>query len=231
MLGKNPYRELEKNLGYRFRRRKQLEAALTHRSHRFEQPGIDSDNQRLEFLGDAALNLVVGEYLYREFTDLDEGALTQLRSRVTSAAALSVLGRAVGIGEHLRLGRGERMSGGAERESNLEDALEAIVGAAYVERGLPAVEKIFRRLFVPMLDDVLAATHSGNPKGDLQEHCQRLWKESPRYVVTAETGPGHARRYVVEVRVGERVLGSAEGANKRTAEAAAAAAAMAALRP
>ncbi len=221
---RNPYRELERSLGYAFRRRPNLESALTHRSFRYESKGaITTDNQRLEYLGDAALSLVVAERLYEKHPDLDEGALTRLRSRLTSTRALADLGRQLKLGDFLRLGRGERQSGGGERDSTLEDALEAVLGAAYVDGGLRAVRKIFDRLFAPLAETLRAEPdHVSNPKGALQELCQRLWKRSPAYQTTSQEGPSHDRRFTVVVSLGERVLAEAVAPNQRAAQAAAA---------
>jgi ribonuclease-3 len=221
----NPYKPLEKSIGYRFRRRRHLETALTHRSHRFERPDVGVDNQRMEFLGDAALSLVAAAYFYERFPDFEEGHLTRLRSSVSATESLAAIAREIGLGAYVRLGRGEQLSGGAERPTLLEDSLEAVIGAAYVDGGLKAVKKIFRRLFEPRVSEV-PRLHR-NPKGDLQELCQRRWKHNPRYRVVREEGPAHQRRYVVEVRAGERLLATGEGASKREAESAAADAALA----
>ena len=148
----NPHRALERKLGYAFRSRVLLATALMHRSHRYEATGIDADNQRLEFLGDSAFGLVATEYLFKAHETLQEGSLTCLRSRLTSGKALAQIGRSIGLGEYLKLGKGERMSGGQQRASNITDAMEAILGAAYLDRGLKAVEKIFLKLFIPLIE-------------------------------------------------------------------------------
>ncbi len=228
---RNPYAALEKNLGYRFRRRQRLEAALTHRSFRHESGGeVTLDNQRLEFLGDAALGLAAAAEVYARHPDMDEGALTQCRSRLTGARVLAQVARLAGLGDHMRLGRGERMSGGAERDSLLEDAFEAVLGAAYEDGGLPAVQKILRKVLWPRLEQLAAHHGTGNPKGDLQEYCQRRWKRGPKYERVAQAGPAHARWYTVEARLDDRVLGRGEGPNLREAEILAAEESLARLR-
>ncbi len=137
----NPYKPLERHLGYRFRKRKRLELALTHPSYRHEMEDIGADNQRLEFLGDAVLNLVMAEWLYENRPEDDEGRLTQFRSRVTSTSALAEIAADIGLGGYLRLGRGEVKAGGARRESTLADTLEAVTGveaeAAATVGGMP----------------------------------------------------------------------------------------------
>lgn len=218
----NPYRELERALGYRFRSKARLKAALVHRSYRFEN-GADTgvDNQRLEFLGDAVLGLVAAAHLFRQLPDGDEGVLTAARSRLTSGTALAQVAQRLGLGDWLLLGKGEDHSGGRTRSSNLADAMEAILGAAYLDGGLAAVETIFASRFAP--SEKAGAPDAGdNPKGRLQQVCQMRWKRSPQYGVQSETGPRHARRFTVSVQLGARRLGTGDGASKREAEAAAA---------
>lgn len=218
----NPYRQLEKKLGYRFRRRRHLETALTHPSFCCEAPltGL-SDNQRLEFLGDAALGLVASAHLFEQFPVQQEGELTRRRSRLCNRKMLAEIAAKIGLGAFLRLGRGEEHSGGRARPSTLGDAMEAVLGAAYLDGGLKAVNKIFSRLFAPALAEP-AADASDNPKGALQEYCQRVWKINPEYRLMAESGPAHARAFTVGVWVRGRRLAAANGPNKREAESRAA---------
>jgi ribonuclease-3 len=225
----NPHKNLEKALGYRFRRRTRLELALTHPSFRHEAEQLAEDNQRLEFLGDAVLGMVVADHLVATRHDHHEGDLTRLRSQIANTQALARLAKQIGLGAALRLGRGEAQNGGAQRDGNLADALEAVLGAAYLDGGLKAVQKIFMKLFVPLLE-ASAADDSENPKGTLQELCQKLWKINPDYRVTSETGPAHARAYTVEALVRGQVYGTGRGHSKRAAESAAACAALHRLR-
>lgn len=229
LFRRNPYRELEKRLGYTFRRHRDLETALTHRSFRFENPALDSDNQRMEFLGDAVLGFVAGAYLYERYHDQQEGELTRIRSHLISGRMLAKLARKAQVGTYVRIGKGEQKVGGHRRGSTLCDALEALIGAAYLDGGVKAVEKIFKTLFVPELgeDHLEAWTH--NPKGELQQLAQATWREGPIYRVLQETGPAHARLFEVEVAVGERRLGVGQGNSKRVAESRAATAALASL--
>lgn len=222
----NPYKPLERHLGYRFRRRRHLELALTHPSYRHETPGVEADNQRLEFLGDAALNLVTAAWLYEHRPQDEEGRLTQMRSRVTSTEALGEIASDIGLGGYLRLGRGELIAGGARRAGTLADALEAVIGAAYVDGGLKAVRRIFERLVVPRIERLQLTYASDNAKGILQELCQRRWGVVPRYRKVAEIGPAHERIFTYEVLAGDRSLGIGEGPNRKMAEMRAAAAAI-----
>lgn len=220
MLGlrKNPYRPLEKQLGYAFRKRALLETALTHPSCRAARPGVQADNQRLEFLGDAALGLAAAAHCYRQFDSHDEGTLTSVRSTLTCGATLARVARAIGLGAFLRLGRGEEQSHGRERASILTDAMEAVIGAAYLDGGMRAVGRVFERLFVPRIIEGMAAPWRDNPKGELQDLAQRLWQVAPRYTVVAEHGPMHSRRYTIEVKCGSNLTGRGSGSNKQEAE-------------
>lgn len=215
---RNPYRQLEKSLGYRFRRRQNLEHALTHRSYRYEREEIDRDNQRLEFLGDAVLGLVIADFLHDEYPDLQEGEMTRLRSQVSSSAALYDMAAGIDLGAFLLLGRGEEQSGGRSRKSNLADAFEAVLGAAYQDSGLKGVERIFRKLIRPVILDGLPGQEQDNPKGALQELVQSRWKTVPKYRVVSERGPSHDRRYTAKVYILEEEFGSGTGSTKRMAE-------------
>jgi ribonuclease-3 len=223
MLGiNNPYRVLEKRIGYKFRDRSLLERALTHRSYRFEHRDVSSDNQRLEFLGDAVLGLEVAAYLFRAHSNKPEGDLTSLRSRVTSGKALARIARELGVGEFLRMGRGEERSGGRERSSTLEDALEAIVGAAWLDGGKRATDKIFRKVFEVQIKELGGDVWADNPKGHLQELSQARWHESPLYQVVSQEGPPHAAVFTVEVLLPDGQIACGRASSKQKAEVAAA---------
>ena len=228
-LHRDTLRKLEKTLGYRFRNRALLKMALTHRSLRFESSAIDVDNQRLEFLGDAVLGFVTAAYLYETRHDKDEGVLTALRSRVTSGKALAALARDIDIGEYLLVGKGEEHSGGRERASNLTDALEAIFGAVYIDGGIRGFDKVFARLFHPLIDELGDDVWDGNPKGRLQEHAQAEWRCSPVYRLISSQGPAHAATFTVEVEMNGRRCGRGEGRSKQEAERLAATVALEAI--
>ncbi len=213
---------LEKALGYRFRKKPLLQTALTHPSYRYENEDVEEDNQRLEFLGDAALGLVAAAHLYEKYEQSQEGELTQLRSRLANTRTLARIAQSIALGDYLRLGHGEAKTGGQHRLSTLSDALESVIGAAYLDGGLRAVEKIFRTLFEPFLEKTSPDLGPDNPKGALQELCQKRWKTSPSYHLLKEEGPPHLRTFMVEVIIQGAVQGHGTGHNKRTAETAAA---------
>lgn len=219
MIGrKQPFRELEKHIGYRFRKKRLLEAALTHRSFRFESAETTGDNQRLEFLGDAVLGFVTAAHLYREFSESDEGVLTSFRSQLTSGRALGRIGKQLGLGAYLRVGKGEARSGGQSRRSNLADALEALIGAAYLDGGLKAAETVFRKVLLPEVDALSGDVWRDNPKGKLQEWTQRRWRSSPRYRLKEKHGPAHAAKFTVEVVIEDGRSAVGTGTNKQAAE-------------
>jgi len=211
------YRRLEKELGYRFKREKWLELALTHPSFRYESTTLNDDNQRLEYLGDAVLSLLCAEFLFNDNSESTEGEMSALRSHLTQDTKLTEIGIKVGLGAFLLLGRGERNNGGAERASNLADAVEAILGAAWLDGGMRATKKIFKTIFIPELDQLTQSSVSKNPKGDLQEYAQQNGFPIPRYVLLETTGPEHDRRFTLEVMLNDRSW-SATATSKRDAE-------------
>jgi ribonuclease-3 len=221
-----PYKELEKALGYRFRDGTRLEQALTHRSYRYEHEDLAFDNQRLEFLGDAVLDFIVAAYVFRRFDEEQEGVLTSVRSQTTSGEALAEIARSIGLGEHLKMGKGEEQCGGRERPSNLADALEAVVGAAFLDGGIRAAQRIMKTLFQAKLDALSGDMWAGNPKGKLQEVCQRTWKSSPVYRMVLREGPAHATVFTVEVLLPDGTSGTGRGRSKQVAQREAARAAL-----
>jgi ribonuclease III len=215
---KGPYAPLEKTIGYVFRNKRLLEHALTHRSFRFENAGVQEDNQRLEFLGDAVLGLLTAAHVYAHFREHDEGCLTSFRSQVTSGKALAQCARELRIGEFLRIGKGEERTGGRHRATVQADALEAVIGAAYIDGGVRAVEKVFNKVFAPQIAALSGDVWDTNPKGRLQEQSQRLWKTSPQYRTVRQEGPAHAAVFTAEVLVGGHVRGTGQGSSKQEAE-------------
>ena len=226
MISKNPYRKLEKQIGYRFKSKELLALALTHPSNKEPKGEAALNNQRLEFLGDAALGFVTAHELYKHHPNLREGSLTKMRSLLTSGDTLAAIAATIDIGEHLQMGKGEAQSGGAERPSNLTDAMEAVIGAAFLDRGLSAVSKIFETLFWDKLQELPEESDINNPKSALQEHCQKELKTSPVYRLLREEGPSHARVFHMEVLVENEVCGVGEGSSKRDAEQVAASVAL-----
>lgn len=213
------FRSLEKQIKYRFRKKALLETALTHPSFRYEDAETELDNQRLEFLGDAVLGLLAADLLTEKNPQANEGELTRLKSSLTSGPALAEAARKLGLGVHLRLGKGEAISGGADRDSNLEDALEALLGAIWLDGGLKAARKFFERHIFQALENTGSVIE--NPKGMLQEYAQKKGYAVPSYEILEESGPDHARRYRVEVTVSTYAY-RGEGSSRREAEKAAA---------
>ncbi len=221
---------LERTLGYRFHDVSLLESALVHTSYKFEHQSVKTDNQRLEFLGDAVLGLLAADYLYNNCEEIDEGRLTILRSQVASGKALSAIALEIGLDKYLRLGKGEERSGGRTRPGNLEDAMEAIFGAAWEDGGLRAVAGIFETVVRPRLDMADArriggeSIWAGNPKGHLQSIVQARFHCNVIYNLLESGGTGHAPTFLIEARVDceNGPSASAVGPSKRKAEAAAA---------
>ena len=223
--------EFQQRLGHSFADQDLLLQALTHASFGHEKRQRLPDNQRLEFLGDAVLQLAVTTELYRRFPELPEGRLTVLRARLVNRHHLQELAQELGLGEHLILGRGEENSQGRQRGSILADAMEAVIGAVYSEIGWDNARAIIVGLLEPSLaaiSDEGDAT-AANPKGSLQEKLQADGENPPVYRCLAENGPAHARVYEVVVEWQGRELGRGEGASKKEAETRAALAALAAF--
>jgi len=220
--------EFEQRLGHTFADGDLLRQALTHASFGHEKRQRLPDNQRLEFLGDAVLQLAVTNELYGRFPAMTEGQLTKLRAQLVNKVHLQSVARELGLGEHLILGRGEEISQGRERGSILADAMEAVIGAVYAEAGWETARGIILRLLEPSLvamsgeSDAAAA----NPKGALQEKLQAEGDNPPAYRCVSESGPAHARVYEVVVEWQGRELGRGQGASKKEAETRAAQAAL-----
>ncbi len=193
-----------------------LELALTHRSYAYEHGGLPT-NERLEFLGDSVLGLVVTDVLYSRHPDLSEGRLAKLRAAVVNSRALADVGRALGLGPHLRLGRGEEATGGRDKSSILADTVEALLGAVYLQHGYDVATRVVRSLFDPLLDEAAGRGAGLDWKTSLQELAALHALGVPEYVVS-ESGPDHAKSFTAQVRVGERLHGSGEGRSKKEAE-------------
>lgn len=201
-----------------------LELALTHRSWAYEHGGA-AHNERLEFLGDSILGQAVTVMLYTENPTLDEGDLAKRRASLVSSVALAEVARSIGLGEHLRLGRGEELTGGRDKSSILADTVEAIIGASYLSVGADEATKLVLRLIRPLLDDPARFGAAMDPKTSLQELSTRLGRGLPVYVVT-DSGPDHSKRFhaVVVLGTGDNALSiaSGDGSSKKHAEMAAA---------
>ena len=235
--------------GYRFRDASLRELALTHSSLAYESQGGShdpgSDNERLEFIGDAVLGLVVAEALYRRFPDLREGELTRMRAGLVSRRNLAEVAQRIGLGPMLRLGRGEEHSGGQRKPALLADALEAVIAAIYLDGGLPpAGDFVHRHIIQPaepelrgVLDGSLPiAGAMGDFKSALQEQLQATGAGQPHYILTEESGPDHQKRFRIEVRIlspdgSSTPLAQAEGTTKKQAQQEAARLALAGMNP
>ena len=217
-------------MGYTFRNSQLMDEALTHPSLAYEARKPNSDNQRLEFLGDSVLQLAFTERLFHLFPDFPEGKLTKLRSRLVSRDALHGYAVRLALGDSLRLGRGEEASGGRTRMSALADAFEAMVGAVYLDTGLAAAVDFILRCCAPELAEVAREPGERNPKGILQEMLQGPESPGPTYQITSESGPDHAKFFAVSVHWQGRELGCGTGASKKQAETRAAEDALARMR-
>ncbi len=218
-------RELEARLNVRFRDLTLLNLALTHGSYAHEEgPERLGTYERLEFLGDAVLNLVVSDHLYRRFPDRHEGDLARLRARLVNEPTLASIARTLDLGSYILLGRGEERGGGRERSSMLADVLEAVVGAVYLDSGFGVAHAVVSRWYAERLEglDEVPADF----KSQLQEFVQQRERKLPRYRITATEGPDHAKAFVAVVEVGGRVLGEGRGRTKKEAEQSAAAEAL-----
>ena len=207
-------------MGRPFGDRELLARAMAHRSWCAEAPG-NLSNERLEFLGDAVLGLVVTDYLYRTYPDLPEGQLAQVRASVVNAEALAEVAAEIDLGSELLLGKGEDASGGREKPSILSDAMEAVIGAVYIDGGWEAAEELVMRLLGERIIEGAAGPGGHDYKTRLQEHCARVFDELPRYHHDAE-GPDHAKRFIASVSIKGEVVGRGEGRSKKQAEQAAA---------
>ena len=207
---------LEKEIGYVFKKRSLLKQAVTHRSYANENRGSGPFNERLEFLGDAALSLISADFLYKKFPSMAEGDLTKLRSSLVCTASLSEYARRIKLGDYLLLGKGELATGGNERDSNLENAFEALIAAVYLDGGIDKA----RRFVLRFLDDSVETHHISfkDYKTKLQEIVQESHEETLNYVITKESGPDHDKRYEVEVHLNSNVIGKGKGRSKKQAE-------------
>jgi ribonuclease-3 len=218
----------EKILGISFKDPKLLTQALTHSSFVNEYEGDDviRDNERLEFLGDAVIDIVVADMLYRRFPEASEGQLTQLRAALVRTESLAQIATRFRLGEFLRIGHGEELSGGRERLTNLCRGFEAVVGAIFIDRGLNAVVDAVMPFMLQLLDETIANRLHIDARSELQELTQRRLNMAPSYEVIGSAGPEHDKEFRVEVALGDSVIASGTGGSKRSAAQAAARAAL-----
>ena len=221
------YSELEQGLGYTFRNKSLLENALTHSSCANESRGKLQSNERLEFLGDSILGMVVADHLYRNHPDLPEGELTRTRAALVCEESLVEVAAELNLGEYLRLGKGEESGGGRKRPSIQADAVEAVLAAVYLDGGIGSARKIIQRYI--LCREIEGLNSSRDYKTALQELVQRESGQVLKYRLTGEEGPDHDKRFFVEVDLNGTPVGSGKGHSKKDAEQMAAKAAIAKL--
>ncbi len=209
--------ELARRLGLSFTNPALLSRALTHRSYLNENPGALEDNERLEFLGDAVLDFVVGAWVYHHCPEMAEGDLTRTRSALVRNDQLADFARHLDLGRALRMGRGESASGGRERDGLLGSTFEAVIGAMYLDAGLPAVEKFMEPLLESVRERVIMRSEIYDPKSRLQEWAQSQKLGTPKYTTVNSSGPDHAKMFEVEVRIKDQVVGRGTGPSKHVA--------------
>ncbi len=219
--------KLQKKLGISFRNPALLELALIHSSYINEKPGeVLTSNERLEFLGDAILGLVIAEKLYQDYPDYDEGELTQLRSALVRREMLAKIATTIELGNYLYLGKGEEAGGGRSKPANLASAFEALIGAVYLDLHLGVVKSLILRLFLSEIPKQASLGTETDYKSKLQEILQAERQGTPSYHLIKSTGPDHAKQFTIEARIGDLTLGRGTGKSKKAAEMDAARAAL-----
>lgn len=211
--------QFEKRIGASFRKISLLQRALTHKSFANEQKlPPEEQNERLEFLGDAVLELAVSELLMKRYPEFSEGDLSKMRAAVVNEKQLAGLARNFQLGEYLYLGRGEEQTSGREKNSLLADAYEAVLGALYLDRGFQKTAAVIQRHYDPLLKETPPHGFYEDYKTELQERCQDLFRVIPRYRLVAERGPDHDKTFDIEIFVGGDVMGRGVGRSKKEAE-------------
>ena len=214
--GQKSMDELQERIGYRFKNKNLLRQALTHSSYANEKHMSKlSDNERLEFLGDAVLEIVSSEFLFQNYPKMPEGDLTKLRASIVCEPTLALCTKEMDLGKYLFLGKGEDMTGGRKRKSILSDALEALIGSIYLDGGFASAKEFILRFILTGIEHKQLFYDS---KTILQEIVQAEFKEELSYRIIAETGPDHDKLFEVEALIGEQVIGTGEGRTKKSAE-------------
>jgi ribonuclease-3 len=213
----------EKNAGIRFRKLDFLNLAFSHRSYANESKESIENNEKLEFLGDSVLGLVVSEYLYKTLTDKNEGDLARIKSFVVSEDSLAIIAKILKIDNFILIGKGEEYSGGRNKKAILADCMEAVFGAYFIDSGFKASQNFILKYLVPEINKVLENRHKKDYKTLLQEYVQKSFKNYPKYSLMKKVGPDHDRTFWIEVKVENEVFGPGIGKNKKEAEQMAAA--------
>jgi len=223
--------KIQKSIRYSFKTLSLLKQALTHRSYANEHPEEDSrHNERLEFLGDAVLNLVLSDLLLKKFPDLSEGDISRIRAGLVNEKKLAQIAGVLELGSYLMIGRGEELTEGRQKPSLLGDTLEALLGAVFLDGGFKSASRIISRLFRSQLETDLPKS-AGDYKTTLQEYCQGKLKQVPIYHLVKEEGPDHKKVFLVQVRISDQVVGTGEGKTKKEAQQKAAQKALLHLEP
>lgn len=202
--------------GYRFKKPELLQKALTHTSYSNEKH-LES-NQRLEFLGDSVIGLVIGEYIYEKYPSMPEGELSKIRAGIVCENGLVKCAEKIELGRRLLLGRGEEMSGGRNRASNLEDAFEALIGAVFLDSDFYTVKKFVLKVMKEIIEEIVLHDGIEDSKTAFQEYIQKHGRKNIEYVLVKEEGPDHNKIYTMQVKVGGKVMGMGKGHSKKDAE-------------
>ncbi len=225
------FSRLQQGIHYRFSQVKHLATALTHSSWANEQPEPVEDNERLEFLGDAVLELCVTEELFKRFGEAHEGQLTKIRSKLVKEKSLAAIALELELNNFLMLGKGEEAQGGRTRSSLLADAMEAVIGAVFLDGGYPEAHKFILRIFENKWPETCTIESSKDFKSKLQEETQALFKERPTYVLTGTKGPEHEKIFMVQLNLPDGEIFKSEGSSLKKAEQTAAANALDYIKP
>jgi len=215
---RNQISELEKNIGIEFTKKELLETSVTHRSYLNEHREVSKHNERLEFLGDAVLELIVSEFLFNEFPERAEGELTSFRSALVRTDSLAESAKSLRLGEYLQLSRGEEDSGGREKDYLLANAFEALLGAIYLDKGYEEAKTFIYKTLIPKLGDIVEFRLDIDNKTRIQELAQSEYKETPIYEVINEEGPDHDKIFTVVVKINDKIIGEGTGSSKQKAE-------------
>jgi ribonuclease-3 len=208
----------EKHAGIRFRKLDFLNLAFCHRSYANESDDDIDNNEKLEFLGDSVLGLVVSEYLFKSLPEKAEGDLARIKSFVVSEDSLETIAKLLKVDNYILIGKGEEYSGGRNKKAILADAMEAIIGAYYLDSGFKSAKQFILKYIIPEINKVLENKHKKDYKTLLQEHVQKKYKTYPKYNLVKRTGPDHDKTFWIEVQINDMRFGPGEGKNKKVAE-------------
>ena len=215
-------KDLSKKININFNDISLLKRALTHRSYLNENRDVDKNNERLEFLGDAVLELIISQYLYNKYPDRPEGDLTSFRSAIVRTESLADASRELNYGKYLRLAKGEEESGGRDKDYILANTFEAVLGAIYIDQGYQKCKDLVERVLITKIDNIVKNRLDIDSKTKIQEIAQEKYKLTPTYEVVKESGPDHNKEFIVAVKIGEKVIGKGKGSSKQRAEESAA---------